>query len=354
MATLSDSARPWIGTPTTASASSAPRDVARGPRCREPGRRAAQVGHGRDPVAGEIRLSAGRAESGTRVAGEVRLSAGRAGSAGRGRRGGAARRAASAGCRCPTRRPRRRRAPDAVGPQRADRRREVLDGHDRQVEQRARGRAHRLGVERLHAAWAEHDGVGPRRVGGADDGAEVARVGRPGQDRHESQPAVGQRRRLGADDGEDALGVPAHRRQHLGGGEVDVGHGPVGRGEDLRVPLGGVLGEVEVAHPLRRVAHGLPHALRPLDEELAVAQTRRTPGQPLDHPHPIGSGIGQQVRAFGHEERQAAGALTSSGRLALATTTSCAKAAASFTASSASMRRSTSTPAALRPWMKRL
>ena len=53
-------------------------------------------------------------------------------------------------------------------------------------------------------------------------------------------------------------------------------------------------------------------------------------------------------------ERQAAGALTSAGRAALATSTRAAKAGGSLTASSASILRSTSTPAALRPWMNRL
>ena len=55
------------------------------------------------------------------------------------------------------------------------------------------------------------------------------------------------------------------------------------------------------------------------------------------------------------DRRQAeAGALTSSGRLVLAVSTSAAKAGASLTARSARILRSTSTPAALRPWMKRL
>ncbi len=66
-------------------------------------------------------------------------------------------------------------------------------------------------------------------------------------------------------------------------------------------------------------------------------------------------------RTFG--ERQAAcriqaaspdGALTSSGRAALATSTSAVNAAGSLTAISARFLRSTSTPAALRPWISRL
>ena len=60
-------------------------------------------------------------------------------------------------------------------------------------------------------------------------------------------------------------------------------------------------------------------------------------------------------RALG--ERQAAspdGALTSSGSAPLATSTSAVKAAGSLTAISARFLRSTSTPAALRPWISRL
>ena len=65
--------------------------------------------------------------------------------------------------------------------------------------------------------------------------------------------------------------------------------------------------------------------------------------------HPGGS--------FGQCRRQAAspaGALTSSGKAALATSTRAANAAASVMAMSARFLRSTSTPAALRPWINRL
>ena len=61
------------------------------------------------------------------------------------------------------------------------------------------------------------------------------------------------------------------------------------------------------------------------------------------------------VCAFG--ERQAAspdGALTSLGSAALATSTNAVKAAGSLTAISARFLRSTSTPAAFRPWINRL
>src|SRR5690606_935525 len=50
----------------------------------------------------------------------------------------------------------------------------------------------------------------------------------------------------------------------------------------------------------------------------------------------------------------ALGALTSSGRFALATSTRALNAAGSLTARSARILRSTSTSAAFRPWMKRL
>ena len=67
------------------------------------------------------------------------------------------------------------------------------------------------------------------------------------------------------------------------------------------------------------------------------------------------AGAGRSAGAAGRAQAAgAAGALTSSGRAFLATSTSAVKAAASLTAISASARRSTSTPAALRPWMRRL
>src|SRR5205085_10210720 len=90
----------------------------------------------------------------------------------------------------------------------------------------------------------------------------------------------------------------------------------------------------------RRNGQRLANRLRPFGEKLT------------------GGGAHLAVReALGAACAQAAsprGALTSSGRASLATWTSAEKVAGSNTARSARFLRSTSTPAALRPWMNRL
>ena len=100
-----------------------------------------------------------------------------------------------------------------------------------------------------------------------------------------------------------------------------------------------------------------------LDDEL-------TPQRRLDEVRPLGeealgtapSDVAMQLDRCRHPvgalgERQAAspdGALTSSGSAPLATSTSAVNAVGSLTASSARILRSTSTPAALSPWISRL
>ena len=63
---------------------------------------------------------------------------------------------------------------------------------------------------------------------------------------------------------------------------------------------------------------------------------------------------GQRGLRHGVTQAETLGALTSSGRAALAVSTSALNAAMSLTARSARILRSTSTPARFRPWMKRL
>ena len=100
-----------------------------------------------------------------------------------------------------------------------------------------------------------------------------------------------------------------------------------------------------------------------------VRARRRAPGQPPSAAAPGRTGRRRRISRSGRPGRpdaraavaggaQAADAAGqrpgSAGSAALAVSTSEANAASSFTASSASMRRSTSTPAAFRPWMNRL
>ena len=123
-----------------------------------------------------------------------------------------------------------------------------------------------------------------------------------------------------------------------------------------------VVGGVQVAH--RAGGDGLADRLRPLGEEQTRPSTRRTPGQAGHRPHPLGAGVGQDfahpgVLVLRGAARGASGAAQAAepsvaGRASRAVVTSTANAAASLTAISASMRRSTSMPARFRPWMNRL
>ena len=108
--------------------------------------------------------------------------------------------------------------------------------------------------------------------------------------------------------------------------------GALGSGKGHAGPPGGRIASV---------AHGSEPRGRDGAARAGGAVGRRAPG------HRPGEDASRQ-------SRQALGALTSAGRAFLATSTRAVKAVGSLTASSASMRRSTSTPARPRPWMNRL
>ena len=119
------------------------------------------------------------------------------------------------------------------------------------------------------------------------------------------------------------------------------------------MPRGGGVGDEQLAHP--RVPQCLPDGLCALDEK---------------PPRPVTACAAQQLAGCDDARGafragrfdlglarcgQAAESFAGwAGRFALATSTSAANAASSVTAMSARTLRSTSTPAALRPWTKRL
>ena len=114
-------------------------------------------------------------------------------------------------------------------------------------------------------------------------------------------------------------------------------------GRDRREDLDDTVGDLERPFDgLRAVGKEQP----PLGANRTAAELARL----LD---PAAAGGQGDVRS-GQAEASALGALTSSGRAAFAVSTSTLNAAMSLTASSARIFRSTSTPARLRPWMKRL
>ncbi|MBG9885016.1 hypothetical protein ABE10_00130, partial [Bacillus toyonensis] len=132
----------------------------------------------------------------------------------------------------------------------------------------------------------------------------------------------------------------------------------------------------ELDDRVRSVGEGLAHRLRTFEEEKPRLGPGTAFGQFGDGPDTRRSGIlqhdislrnateipgtttgrplagGRPVNAVAYAADF--GALTSEGRAFLAVSTSEAKVAGSFTASSASIRRSTCTPARPRPWMNRL
>ena len=144
-------------------------------------------------------------------------------------------------------------------------------------------------------------------------------------------------------------GVTVSERLAAARSVIRTGAGP----RQVGVAHRGGVGDEQLAH--LRVAQRLPDGLGALDEK---------------PPRPVAAGAAQQLAGCDH----ARGAFRAGrfdlglarcgqaaepfagwvGRFALATSTSAANAAASVTAMSASTLRSTSTPAALRPCMKRL
>ena len=111
-------------------------------------------------------------------------------------------------------------------------------------------------------------------------------------------------------------------------------------------------------------AEGLGNGLPALDEEPLFAGPLLLPEQPTSRSQQPQTGRGWCDRLVIVRQREpqaavpVAGALavaaSAAGTWALASSTSAAKAAESLTASSARILRSTSTPAAFRPEMKRL
>ena len=250
-------------------------------------------------------------------------------------------------------------------------------GHHRQVEQAAGARADALGVVDVDAGVGQDDGLGARGVGGPQHRPGVAGIADPGQDGDQPRPSRQGRCRRDVDqpaDGEQALRGDRlrHRCQHLVGDRARHQARAPGGVEDLRVPVGGVRRGVELADDAAGVlavcGDRLADRLRPLGDEQAGPATRRAPGQAPHRPHPVGPGVGgdgavraRRVAAQAVAQRAAqraaqAGVVPAAGAGSAprATCTSAVKAAASLTASSASIRRSTSTPAALSPWTKRL
>jgi hypothetical protein len=101
-------------------------------------------------------------------------------------------------------------------------------------------------------------------------------------------------------------------------------------------------------------AESLADRLRTLGQEQPLLGASDATSEPARRLDPAAA-RGQRLNGLDETLAQAeSGALTSSGRAARAVSTRTVKAGASLTARSARILRSTSTPAILRPWMKRL
>src|SRR5690606_22656690 len=127
----------------------------------------------------------------------------------------------------------------------------------------------------------------------------------------------------------------------------------VGRVGQLEVALHR-LGGGEHLHRGPGAGQRLAHRLRPLREEAPLTLPERAFGEPTSRLDPGGADAGELVarrHAIAFGAQAAACCRAESGSAFFAVSTREAKAAWSFTASSASMRRSTSMPAALRPCM---
>ncbi len=193
----------------------------------------------------------------------------------------------------------------------------------------------------------QHDRVGARCVGAADDRAGVAGIAYVGADR--DQPGAGH------GPGEGHVDVPAQghdagrvdrvgeqgERTLLDPGDADVVRQAgeevvgVGEGEDLLDAAGRERGR---------------DGLGAVGEEQPPLGAFRAAAEPT---YFLQASVARLQRR-GQAEASALGALTSSGSAALAVATIALNAATSLTASSARILRSTSMPARLRPWMNRL
>ena len=218
-------------------------------------------------------------------------------------------------------------------------------GHHRDMEHRAGGRADDLRAVRIDGPGREDDGLDAGRLGRADDRAEISRVADPVE--HDDERCVGQHLGRGRgrhlDDGDRRLRCFGradpfeHARrefEHLAR-TVDVGAG-VDRDVllDERPSGGQRLGDEhrafhdEATFVVTRTA--APDEAPQLLNSWIVERQR-------SHPAPVCPIVGSSVQ-----------------RAALALSTSLVNAAASVTARSARILRSTSMPAALSPAMNRL
>jgi len=126
----------------------------------------------------------------------------------------------------------------------------------------------------------------------------------------------------------------------------------------------GRIGRHEYVDDGARPVEGLGNRLPALDEEPLFAGPLLLPEQPTSRSQQPQTGRGRCDRLVIVRQREPQAAVPVAGSLAatasaagtcsLANSTSAAKAAESLTASSARILRSTSTPAAFRPEMKRL
>ena len=222
-----------------------------------------------------------------------------------------------------------------------------LDG-ERQVEERPDAGPDRLGVVGVDGAAGEHHAVGAGRVGAADHGAGVARVADVGADR--DQPGAGERPRpTGTSTKRQSATTPA--------GLTESDSEARARSSTMVEP--DAVGQHRAGRPGRAntsstqpASSAASTALRAVGKEEPPLGADRAAARTCEAPSggrcPPSRGVGVQAEA------SAWGALTSSGRAALATSTSALNAAMSLTARSARILRSTSTPARPRPWMNRL
>ena len=228
-----------------------------------------------------------------------------------------------------------------------------LDGHG-QVEGAADAGAQRLGVVEVDRAAGQDDRVGTGGVGTAHDGAGVAGVTDVGADG--DQPRV-----LG--DGPVELDVDEAAHGHDAGRTDRVAE----RGQRAVVDQGAAYAGGQVGHEPERVrAHqdllDAPRDEGPLDGLRAVSEEEpplRTLGAAAQPTQLLDARVARGQRGLARldhrrDQAETLGALTSSGRAALAVSTSALNAAMSLTARSARILRSTSTPARFRPWMNRL
>ncbi len=242
-------------------------------------------------------------------------------------------------------------------PQRRDGRVGRALAQDRQVEQAAHARADALRVVRVHGVAGEQHGVGARGVGGADDGARVARVGDPGEDGDEPGAAQG-RRRVGvvaAAHEHQTLRVHGvgEARDRLVGDEGGADAGGPGADQQIALAVGHGVGDEEVDDGTRvglGPGQGVVRGPHPLDEEAAGVLARRAPQQ-LAGCRDARGALGEQ---FAQAASSAEAPFGTSATAARAVSTSAVKAAASDTAISARFLRSISTPASFRPCMNRL